>query len=153
MPTANPHFESPPGWTAARALLAFEPVAPSYTAGRALEALRVHVRDHRLRDIDPGDRSLEAHYGTFVLSQLRQTEADARRLALDVSYGRDPQPVSIAGHDARMYDLGPEPDPDDLDGRMPAVVAWHDGEMVYLLASSDLPPEELIRIAGSVYPR
>jgi hypothetical protein len=76
---------------------------------------------------------------------------EARRLALHVSYGRDARAERIAGHDARVYELGPEPAPDDIDGRPPSVVVWHDAEMFYLIASDSLAAERLTRIARSMY--
>ena len=147
----NPHFESAPTWGAVGAQLAFRPVPPSYTAGFALQSLRVHVADHLLHRLAVADRTLEAHYGGFVLSEARRTPDEARRLALDVSYGRDARAERIADHDARIYELGAEPAPDDIDGRPPSVVAWHDAEMFYLIASNTLPAERLILIARSLY--
>jgi len=52
---------------------------------------------------------------------------------------------------ARMYELGPEPTKDDIDGRSPAVVTWHDEEMFYLIASTGMAAADLERIAGSLY--
>jgi len=75
----NPHFERPPTWEAAGALLTFEPQAPAETLGRDLQGLYVFVRDHRMRDVPKGDRSLEAHYGTFSFSQKRQPVDEAAR--------------------------------------------------------------------------
>jgi hypothetical protein len=110
----------------------------------------VHVRDHRERELPRERRTLEAHYDGFVVSQARAGTAGARRLALDVSYGQGPRPVRIGAHDGRAYDMGPEPAPDDPDGRSPAVVTWCDGEMFYMAASSELPVEVLVRIASSL---
>ena len=59
--------------------------------------------------------------------------------------------LRIAGRAGRVYDLGPEPPPGDIDGRSPAVVTWHDRDQFHLVASSTLPSEELIRIAESLY--
>lgn len=151
IPEPNPHFEAAPTWVAVGALLVFRPVRPSYTAGFALQSLRVHVADHLLRRLAVADRTLEAHYGGFVLSEARRMPDEARRLALDVSYGRDARAERIAGHDARVYELGPEPAPDDIDGRPPSVVVWHDAEMFYLIASDSLAAERLTRIARSMY--
>ena len=75
------------------------------------------------------DRTLEAQYGAFVLSQTHRGAVEAKRLALKVSYGADPRAALIAGHEARVYELGPEPPPDDVEGRSPAVVAWSDGHL------------------------
>jgi hypothetical protein len=150
--TINPHFESVKSLKAARALLAFRPVEPRDTAGQGVESIRIHVRDHKQRQLAIEDRTLEVHYGAFVLSQSRRGASDARRLALDVSYGQNAREVRIAGHSARVYELGPVPPPDDIDGRAPSVVAWHDEEMFYLIASGGMPSERLVQIARSMYP-
>jgi hypothetical protein len=147
----NQHFAIVPDWTAAREMLTFQPFEPSFTAGLARAGLRIFIRDHKMRDVAIGDRSLEAHYGRFVLSQARKGVEESRRLVVNVSYGRDPRDATIAGHPARIYELGGEPEPDDVDGRMPSVVAWHDGEMFFLIASGEMRVEELIPIAASIY--
>jgi hypothetical protein len=69
-------------------MLTFQPLAPKHTAGLSLDSLRIHLRDHKLRDVPVGHRTLEAHYGSFVLSQARKGAKEARRLAIEVSYGR-----------------------------------------------------------------
>jgi hypothetical protein len=69
-----------------------------------------------------------------------------------VSYGRDPREARIAGHEARVYELGPEPEPDDIDGGREAVVVWHDVGMFFLVASREMASDELIEIAISLYP-
>jgi hypothetical protein len=132
-------------------MLTFQPVKPTFTADRELRSLRIFVRDHKMRELPIGDRSLEVHYERFVVSQSRKGAEEARRLALDVSYGRNPREGMIGGHPARMYELGPEPEPDDIDGRPPSVVAWYDGEMFFLIASGEMPLAELIPIAASMY--
>jgi hypothetical protein len=147
----NPHFASAPSWKAAGEMLTFQPRQPAFTAGRELQSLRIYVRDHKMRDLRIGERSLEVHYGSFVVSQSRKGIAEARRLALEVSYGQNLREGAIAGHPARVYELGPEPEPDHLDGRPPAVVTWHDGEMFFLIASGEMPVDELIPIAASMY--
>ena len=152
MPETNPHFETASSWEAARALLAFRPVPPSDTVGFRLQSLRVHVMDHRRRRLPVEARSLEAHYGGFVLSEAMYRADEARRLALEVSYGRDGRAGEISGHEGRVYELGPEPEPDDIDGRPPAVIVWHDDGMLYLLASHTLPADRLLVIASSLYP-
>lgn len=149
--TYNPHFAAVSSWKTARELLAFTPREPKDTAGRALQSLSVHVRDHKRRELAVADRTLEAHYGDFVLSQAWRGADEARRLALDMSYGPAAREARVAGHAARIYELGPVPPPDDIDGRMPAVVAWHDGELFYLIASDRMAADELARIAGSLY--
>ena len=95
--TTNPHFETADSWQAAEAMLTFRPQTPNYTAGFALESIRIYVRDHRQRPLAIGDRTCEAHYGSFVVSQSRREPSEARRLALEVSYGRDP----IVGADSK----------------------------------------------------
>jgi hypothetical protein len=87
----NPHFAVVTNWKAAQAMLDFEPREPTETAGHRLQSLQIHIRDHRLRELPIGGRTLEA-----------------RRLALDVSYGADPQDGRMSRHAARLYDHGPE---------------------------------------------
>ena len=149
--SSNPHFETACSWKAARRALAFRPLQPGHTAGCRLQSLRIHVRDHKLRSLPVSDRTLEAHYGDFVLSQARRGAGEARRLALEVSYGRAGQAAEIAGRAAKIYELGPEPEPDDIDGRSPAVVVWADGELFCLVASSTMLVQELVKIAKSLY--
>jgi hypothetical protein len=149
--TGLPSFESAPTWEAAGTMLTFLPIEPKHTAGFGLQGLRIFVRDHRLREVPMGDRTLEAHYGGFVFSQSRHGVDEARRLALVVSYGRAPRDAQIAGRLARIYELGAEPPPDDVDGRSPAVLTWFDGEMFYLIASTELVAEALLPIAASLY--
>jgi hypothetical protein len=147
----NEHFLTAESWEAAADLLTFTPRQPAYTANAPLKSLEVRVRDHKLRDIPLEDRNLEAHYGQFVISQSRKGKAEAKRWALDVSYGQGAVISTIFEHDARVYPLGPEPEPGDPDGRMPAIVAWHDAEILYLVASDQLEPDELVKIAMSMY--
>jgi hypothetical protein len=148
--TGNPHFATAASWDAARALVTFVPRVPTATAGKE-PALRVHVRDHKLRAVRVEERTLEAHYGGFVFTQSRRTPAEARRLAIEVSYGQAPQEASVLGRPARVYELGPEPPADEVDGRSPAVVAWHDGEVFYMLASHEMSADALMTIAMSVH--
>ncbi len=149
--TSNPHFETVSSWKAARAMVTFRPLEPKHTAGLHLQSIRIHVRDHKLRELRIEDRTLEAHYGGFVLSQSRKGANEARRLALAVSYGRTAREAQIAGCAARVYDLGPEPAPDDIDGRSHSVVTWHDAEMFYLIASDEMAADVLVPIATSLY--
>lgn len=86
-----------------------------------------------------------------MFTQSRKGEVEARCQALEVPYGSFPVKSKIAGHDAQVYELGPEPEPDDIDPRSPSVVAWHDGELLLLIASDRLSSETLVRIAESVY--
>ena len=132
-------------------MLEFEPIEPRHTAGFSLQSLRIHVRDHKMRELPVRERTLEADYGGFTLSQARKGVTEMRRLAIDVSYGRDPRIAQIAGCAARVFELGPEPEPGDIDGRSPAVVTWHKGEMFYLVASYEMPSTKLFEIAASLY--
>jgi len=151
--TDNEHFASVSDLAAARAMLTFDPLEPTFTAGLARDGLRIFIRDHKKRDLPVGDRTLEAHYGRFVFTQSRKGVKEARRLALDVAYGLEPREAMIAGHPARVYELGADPGPDDIDGPMPSVVTWHDGEMFFLIASHEMKVEELIPVAMSIYAR
>ncbi len=151
MTTENLHFKYPADWPQAGDLLDFEPVKPAYTAGLELASLAVLVRDHRQRELPRGERSLEAHYGDFVFSQALRARDEARRQALETAYGPAPQAIRIAGREARSYELGPEVAPGDIDPRNPAVVAWYDDELFYLLASDKLDADVLATIAESIY--
>lgn len=148
---SNPRFLTVGSLKEAEAELTFQPLEPGDSAGRSRQSLRIHVRDHKLRDLPISDRTLEAHYGAFVISQARKGVAEAQRLAVSVSYGRAPRDAEVSGHPARVYELGPVPDPDDIDGREPAVVTWHDAGMHCLVASAEMSADELIRIAESLY--
>ena len=149
--TSNNHFETAASWKDARPLISFDPRIPRYTASRDLQSLRIHVRDHKLREIENHRRTLEAHYGAFVVSQAHPGKEEARRLALDVAYGREKREGRIAGREARIFELGPQPPPDDIDGRSPAVITWHDEGAFYLIASVELSAAELKPIAASMY--
>ena len=145
------HFHTAATWSEARALLTFEPKRPRDTAGRALQSLQIHIRDHKQRDLALDDRTLEAHYGTFVVTQSHPGVEAARQRAIGTSYGQSMREGQIAGHDARIYELGPAPPENDIDGRSPAVVAWQDGPAFFFVASTELPAIELERIASSMY--
>lgn len=148
----NPHFASIDTWEAAEPLLGFMPLIPRDTAGFELQSLRIHVMDYRQRDLPIGERTLEAHYGGFVLSEAKRDAAEARRLAFEASYGQVVEQATVGGHEARAYELGPEVDADDTDGRMPAVVVWPDGELFLLVASGELDSAQLLKVAASLYP-
>jgi hypothetical protein len=150
---ANPHFATVASWEEAAEMLVFRPLQPAQTAGFRLDSLAVHVRDHKRRELGRGGRSLEAHYGGFVVSQAHRGESEARRSALSVAYGLAARSATVHGHEARVYELGPEPPPEDIDGRSPAVVVWHDAGMFYMVASDCLPSDVLLGIAASMYPR
>lgn len=147
----NPHFATVATWEEAATLLSFRPRQLSDTAGFPLGSLSVFVRDHRHRELPVHERTLEAHYGAFVFTQSWKGEDEARRWAIDVSYGPDPRPLVIAGNEGRTYELGAEPPADDIDGRMPAVVVWHEGGMHYLVASTRLDVAALLDIVASLY--
>ena len=132
-------------------MLVFEPLEPSQLAGHPLQTLSIHVRDHKLRELPIEEHSLEAHFGALVLSQSWKGIAEASRVALEVSYGRGDREITIGGRAGRVYELGPEPPPDDIDGRSPAVVVWHDAGVVYLIASDTLTLSELLPGAESIY--
>jgi hypothetical protein len=149
--TANPHFEPAANWREAAALVAFTPLELVPPAPYQLQSLQAFVMNHRGRRLPIEERTLEAHYGAFVFSQSRHTPEGARHLALELSYGSIAREALVAGHEARTYELGPEPPPDDIDPRPPAVVTWHDGTMFYLLASDQLPVATLEAIAASLY--
>ena len=146
------HFKQMGDWKEAAEYLSFNPRRPSFTAGYSLETLQIHVMDHRRRHIPVNRRSLEAHFGGFVVDQKRLgSDYDARRKALSTTYGQGIKTVHVAGNVGRSYALGPEVDPQDVDGRVPAVVVWHDADLFYLVASDRLDREQLCQIALSMY--
>lgn len=147
----NPHFLSVASRSEASELVTFQPRWPRLP-GLGEPSIAIHVRDHRRRELPAGSRSLEAHYDGFVLSQARRGADEAARLALRVPYGRDARTVWVSGHEGRAYPLGPEVPPDDVDGRAPAVVTWHEGGVHFLMASGTLEVERLEAIAASLYP-
>ncbi len=147
----NPHFRKVASWEDARAWLSFTPRQPAHAAGRELQSLSVFVRDHRLRELAAADRSLEAHYGDFVISQSSPGPAEARRRALEVSYGADPRELRIGGHPGRRYELGSQLPAEDPEGPSPAVIVWHDDAALLLVASDTLEASELVDIAQSMY--
>ncbi|MFZ0015652.1 MAG: hypothetical protein WAL25_16220 [Acidimicrobiia bacterium] len=143
MADANEHFLSVEGWAEAAATVGFEPLRPVADA----RAFRIHVKDHRMRDVPP---TLEVYFDGFVLSQAERDAVEALRLASEL-YGNDPSEVSVRGHTARLYELGPEPDPDDDDPRSPAVVTWAEGGRFVLLASDSMEALDLLEVAFSLY--
>jgi hypothetical protein len=140
----NQHFISVDGWAEAAAILGFEPLRPRK---RGL-AFRIHVMDHRNREVAP---TLEVDFDGFVLSQADREPAEAARLAAE-RYGPDSRVVSVGNHEALLYELGPEPDPDDVDPRSPAVVTWADGRRFVFVASDRHDAADLLEIATSLYP-
>jgi hypothetical protein len=150
--TPNVHFREVADLREAVGLLAFEPITLGIDATAHPQSVRIHVRDHRRRDISINDRTLEVHYENFVFTQqARSDEEAARHQALDVSYGRSSSTAKIASHEGRVYELGPPVPPDDVDGREPAVVVWSDDRLVLLLASDSIETNTLVRIAESAY--
>ena len=146
-----PHFEFPPNLEKARELVDFEPSMPAAASSGEVCSLAVFVRDHRQRELPRRERSLEAHFADFVLAQACPGAAQAKRQALETSYGRSSLELRVAGREARAFPLGPEPAAGDSDPRSPAVVAWCDGERFYLLASDSRDIAELLPIAESIY--
>ena len=78
-------FETAASLEAARPMLTFEPRVPRKTAGRERTGIHVHVRDHKGRELPVANRTLEVHYGAFVVSQSRKGASEARRWA-GISY-------------------------------------------------------------------
>lgn len=151
MPKGNPHFEFPRNWKEARKLVEFIPLVPAECLGCRLQSLAVFVSDHRHRELSPADRSLEAHYDGFVFSQAWRGADEARRLALETRYGLAPSETRVAGREGRSFELGPEPEAEDIDPRSPAVIAWCDADMFYLVVSDRYSSTDLLRVAESVY--
>lgn len=149
--SANPHFQNVASWAAAREWLCFVPLEPANTAGYELQSLSLFVRDHRQRELAEADRSLEANYGDFVVSQAWRGHAEARRWALEVNYGADPREVRIGGHPGRRYELGSRVPAEDPKGPSAAVVVWHDDELLLLVASAKLEADTLVDVAQSMY--
>ena len=131
----NFHFKNITDWKEAKDHIDFEPRIPSFTAGYSLHTLSVYVVDHRKRQLPISSRSLSAYYDqAFVIEQKRLASSnEARRTALSISYGSAAQTIFIAGHEGRKYELGPEVPTTDIDGRMPAVIAWSEENNIFLL--------------------
>ena len=145
----NEHFDTVDTWEEAAKLLDFVPT-PLRIDGRPLSKLEVYVRDLKRR-LPISERILEARYPGVAFAQSQKDEPEARRQALEVKYGQDPQTVVIGGNEGRMYELGPEVPPDDIDGRAESVIAWSDGRRFYMLASNDMMLSELLPVAQSLY--
>jgi len=143
MTEANAHFISVAGWEEAEETLGFEPRRPAMEP----RALRIHVKDHRMRDAPP---TLEAYFDGFVLSQAERDLDEAARLATQ-AYGPDRKEVLVGGHHGYSYELGPEPEPDDTDPRSPSVITWADGGRFLFLASEEKKAADLLQIAASLY--
>lgn len=150
-PDPLPRFLAPTTWEEAAALLTFVPRQPADTRGRALRGLRVHVRDHRRRDLPLHLRTFEAHFDGVAVCQSRPGPLAARRRALEVRYGPDATSIRIRGREGRAFPLGPEVPPDDIDGRSAAVVTWYDGPMFHFVMSTQLAVDEVALVAASLY--
>jgi hypothetical protein len=148
---SNPQFASVASVDEAAGLLTFMPRQPRRTAGFECSGIRIFVRDHKLREVPREKRVVEFHYGGFMMSQSHPGPSEARRLAVALRYGPSSIEAQILGREGRIYELGPEPDPDDIDGRNPAVVTWHDDGIQYFVASDTLASSELIDIAMSIH--
>jgi hypothetical protein len=140
-------------WVAAREWLCFAPLEPAHGAGCELQSLSLFVPDHRQRKLAKADRSLEAHYGDFVVIQSWRGPTERRRWALEVSYGVDSREVRIGGHSRCRYELGSKVPTKDPKGPSAAVVVWHDGELLLLVASAKLGACSLVDVAQSMYGR
>ncbi len=147
---SNPHFVQVADWADVLPLVDFEPRVPEHTAGLERQNLTVFVMDHRKREVARSRRSVEAHYGDFVFAQSMPGVSEAKRLALSVAYGVQARTVGITGCEGRGYERGPPVGDEDPDGRSPAVVTWCDGPLFFLLASTELDLEALVRIGRSV---
>lgn len=146
----NPHFVVVGSWREAASIVGFRPRVPEYTVDFELDSLAVWIKDHKLRDVPQARRSLEAHYGGFVLAQSRPGMREAANLALETPYGPGPVAISVGGCEGRSYPLGPPPADDDVDGRAPAVVVWADSARFFLLASGELRADVLLDVARSL---
>jgi hypothetical protein len=146
----NPHFEVRDTVASALDLLAFRPLVPRRPP-TTLRSVAVHVRDHRGRLLPVDRRTLEMHFDDMVVSQTKVGSTEALRLAMEVTYGRQRRRLAIGANPAMVYDLGPVPPPEDIDGRSPAVVVWADGDMIFLIASVVRSAGDLVDVAGSMY--
>lgn len=143
--TEGSHFLEVADWSEAESRVGFAPLRPRAEP----TALRIHVRDHKLREVEP---TLEASFGSYSLSQGLRDPAEAKRLARVRRYGPAPVSVDVAGLEAVAYELGPMPDLGDIDPRLPAVVTWADDALFVLVASGSMACLELIEVARSLYP-
>ncbi len=150
--TNNAHFVTIGSWSEVETATGFLPLVPTVTLGLPLQALRLFVRDHKLRAVPRDQQSLEAHYGAFVLTQSQTGPEEARRLAFDVAYGATPRTERVGANDARVYDRGPGVPVGDPDGRMPSVVAMAVNDLFVLLASGEFDSNALVRVARSLRP-
>lgn len=142
----KPHFLAFDDLGSAEAHLGYPPLALQIPA--TPKAIRVHVRDHRLRDVLP---SLEVYYEGFVMSHALRDRTEAERMALGKTYGISRSEAKVREHRAARYELGPEAVPGDPDTRVPAVVVWADGGHFLMLASDTMMAGQLLEIARSLY--
>jgi hypothetical protein len=145
-----PHWAQPADRDAAERWFGATPARPRETLGRALLGYRVRLRDHRDRLLPVRGRDLEVHFDDFVFTQVSLGPDEARRRALEWSYGPEPLELRIGPHEGRGYERGPEPAADDLDAPLPTVVTWSVGGLHLLLASGTLPVLRLVEVAQSV---
>jgi hypothetical protein len=139
------HFEFPTTWSEARDLVVFGPIQLATVTQSELVSLAVHIRDHKRRDLPITDRTLEAYYDDFTFSQrMCATSKEAKRMAVEISYGPAPRKAIVGGGEARVYEG--ELDSDD-DEALPPVVVWHADEMFYLLAGRTLDAQALLQLA------
>jgi hypothetical protein len=96
-PVPNAYFDRVGSWHHAQTKLTFVPIKPRYTVGLSLQSLDIHVRDTAHGELAIKDRSLEAHYGSFVLTQSLKGEEEAQRWATRVGYGPGPREWNVAG--------------------------------------------------------
>lgn len=148
---SEPAFTIIASWTDAAALVTFVPRVPQPEPPGPVR-LRLHVRDHRGRAFGEAERTLEAQYPQFVLSQSRHAHHQAQRLAFGRTYGRGGYAIVVGGRPGRAFPRGPEPEPGDFDRPSPAVVTWADGALFLLLASDELTPEDLAAVGARLVP-
>ena len=145
-----PHWAKPSDWEAAARWFGARPARPRDARGRAVQAFRVRLRDHRDRLLPVARRDLEVHFDDFVFTQVSVGAEEARRRALEWSYGPEPTEMRIGPHEGRGYERQPDPPDDDPDPPLPTVVTWAVAERHFLLASSTLSVAELIEVAHAV---
>lgn len=141
----NPHFRSFENLEDADTYVEFE------SLGHRIEnpaAIRIHVPDRRLREVAP---TLELFYEQYVLSQSRRGAEEAWHASSEETYGGERREAWVGSHIAFAYELGEEPDPDDIDPRQAAVVTWSDGDLFCFLASDVLELSRLLEVANSLY--
>ncbi|MBT8404140.1 MAG: ankyrin repeat domain-containing protein [Gemmatimonadetes bacterium] len=145
-----PHWAQPTDWEAAGRWFGATPARPRDTLGRTVQAFRVRLRDHRDRLLPAAGRDLEVHFDDFDFTQVSVGHEEARRRALEWSYGPEAMELRIGPHAGRGYERQPDPPEADPDPPLPTVVTWWVGERHFLLASATLAVAQLIEVAHSV---